>query len=176
MHEIVLGDTTIVSAEATRSQPQGPSSSVRHEATFVSLAQAGVLAGHRILQPTYLPSPSLALDRVGVLAMPSGPSREVTLTFLRYSETPFQWLVLHQSPLSGRGPEHNRRFVSAALREGRIGERPAAIFDHLVPATEAPGGQITITHCLWEHGRFLMDLQAPHLSLAELTRVGASLA
>lgn len=173
MPEIILGDTVVVSDESP-TQHQGPSAGVPGKVQIVSLEQASTLAGFKIWQPTHLPSPGLALDRVGVATATGTP--QVVTTFLKYRETALRWLVLHQRPIVKAAHGPGRWTVPAAIRGGHVGARPAAFYDLAVAASDLPGGQLTIACCLWEHGGFLMDLQAPQFPAGELARTGASLA
>lgn len=177
MQEIVLGTIILVSAPASPgpSAPTTPGSGGTPTSTqIVTIEQARARAGFPIRQPTHLPSPGLVLDRVGLLGVPSTGASPARGIFQKYREDSARWLVLLQA--ASQDGRVQRVAVPYGLQAGKVGEHTAAFYSHPVPASGAPGGAITVTHCLWEQAGFLMELQAPHLSADELGHIGASVA
>jgi hypothetical protein len=141
----------------------------------VSLHEAVATAGFTILQPTYRPSSALLLARVDLIldpgAIPEGASRVIS----RYHEAAGRWLVLQQAKLGAAVAESREVAIPVDAHHGQVGESPAAFFAYPIAAEALPGGLLTITRCVWERDGCLLDLQAPHLSAAELAQIGASL-
>lgn len=174
MTRIVLGSIAVAAhpgspaAQPLRAQPRG-------ERRTVSLDEARAAAGFALRQPPGTSSPELASPRIDLLRVdaPGGP--QVAGVLSRFREGPGRWLVLRQIRLGAAEAVPHEIGIPHALREGRIGARPAAFFAHAVPATDLPGGQVIITHCLWEDDGCLLELQAPHLGEVALARIAASL-
>lgn len=183
MTQIVLGTVTVVSGGDPK--VSGPTSdpaiaSEQADAFFiedrqVSLREARALADFAIRQPTYLPYAGLALEAVGLETLVSPGARRVISATSKYSDGSFLWLAIQQSRIFTGGDQSHPEVIPYDLEQGRVGERPAAFFSHPVAASAMPGGQITVTHCLWEHEGFLMEIRAPNLSLSEMARIGESL-
>lgn len=173
MNDIVLGTVTVASTGILASAPlasSGASGGTADEIVALPLERARALADFEIRQPSDLPSSGLRLGGVVVTVAASG-GRQVTDVLLKYADDSLGWLALEQSRQFGRG---SRIGIPFELREGRVGDQPAAFFSEVVKATAAPGGRITVGHCLWERNGFLFELQGPNLSVEDLARIALS--
>jgi hypothetical protein len=129
------------------------------------------LTTFKIWQPKYLPSLTWELvDARATMAAPTDAQRVVG-TFLKYREGQTHWFTIEQSPIFGE----QKVGIPFSLSRGAVGSQIAAYFKHTVTA-EQFGGGLTILHCLWEYGDYLMEIQSPWLSYQELIKIAESLA
>lgn len=131
--------------------------------------------GFSIQRPSYLPGQTLRLVRSQAVIVHTPQQAAVVAVITKYAEnTGFRWLVLRQSKLVATPGQQHDISVPFDLVEGRVSQSPAALFSHRIPASAAGEGYVTVSHCMWQQGSFLMEMFGSDLAYDELERSAAS--
>jgi hypothetical protein len=117
----------------------------------------------------------LMLTNVSLVRSTPSDSAQVIGLYSKYRETERSWLVLNQFVIHIKGDQPQQVRIPHELSEGNVGKAPAVFFTFSVRADAAPGGQISILNCMWEHAGFLMQLWGPNLPPEAMSKIGGSL-
>jgi hypothetical protein len=171
---IDLGHVRVVSDPSL--QPPAPPAAgqggqVRIEQRRVGLDEARRTTPFRILEPAWLPSSSLKLDRVQQLVASSPSGSTVLAVTLVFREQAAQWVVIKQQPHADLA----KLEVPFVIQSGTIAGRPAALMARAIPATGQPNGQLRLLIALLERGDLFIEVQGPNLSESDMSRIANSL-
>jgi hypothetical protein len=168
---IVLGQVEVVFRPTGAVDAGGlGSANVKYQPRIATPQEAESQLGWKLLHPTFLPFADMMLERVFL----SGEGENLDSAVTKYSDNSGNWLVLRQEII--RDCLHCRRIpIPYLLRSSTVNNQPAALYEHTVTARSLPDGQLRLLCCLWEHGNFLVELEAPYISEQVAMQVAGSL-